>query len=75
MYTSGYHEGYYYENGIAINETLADTDTMTEHLVGTATGNMTAPTATETIMTSITQTTIAIGKDNGDHFDNHGYRS
>jgi len=61
---------------IAINETLADTDTMTEHLVDIATGNMTAPTATETIMTSTTQmATIAIGKDNGDHNNNHGHRS
>ena len=50
---------------IAISETLADTDTMTTHLVDTATGNMTAPTATETIMTSITQmATIATGNNN-----------
>jgi len=58
---------------IAIRETLADTGTMTTHTVDTATGKMTAPTGTETIMTSITQmATIATGKDNGDH-NNHGH--
>jgi hypothetical protein len=43
---------------IAIREILADTDTMTTHSVDTATGDMTAPTETETIMTSITPMVI-----------------
>jgi len=60
---------------IAIRETLADTDTMTTLTVDTATGDMTAPIGTETIMTSITQmATIAIGKNNGVHNNNHGHR-
>ena len=53
---------------IATNETLADTGTMIMHTVDTRTGKMTAPTKTETIMTSITQmATIATGRNNGDH--------
>ena len=60
---------------IAIRETLADTDTMTTHTVNTETGDMTAPTGTETIMTSITRmATIATGRNNEDHNNNHDHR-
>jgi len=53
---------------IAIRETLADTDTMITHTAATATGEMTAPTATGIIMTSIIQmATIATGNDSLDH--------
>jgi hypothetical protein len=59
---------------IVIRETLADSDTMTTHTVNTETGNMTAPTGTETIMTSITQMAIiATGNDNGVYGHNPGH--
>jgi len=60
---------------IAIRETHAGTDTMTTDTASTKTGDMTAPTGTETIMTSITQMAIiATGKDNLDRNNTHDRR-
>ena len=45
---------------------------MTTHSADTKTGDMTAPTGMETIMTSITQMAIiATGTDNADHKNTH----
>ena len=71
-YTSGYHEGYYYENGYRYQRDARGYRHYDHAFGGQPTGNMPAPIATETIMTSITQTAIiATGNSNEVHFDNH----
>ena len=76
VFQSGYHEGYYYENGYRYQRDSRGYRHY-DHAYGghqTTTGKMTAPTGTETIMTSITRmATIATGRNNGDHNNNHDH--